>query len=170
MEVDGVVPDTLDSVPSAKITVTYPNNLQVEFGGELTPSQVIEQPQVTWEADSDKYYTLSMVDPDAPSRDNPIYREINHWLVVNIKGNDLSTGETITAYVGSRPPKHSGLHRYIFIVFEHNEKIHVTDENLDTERRNFLIKRFAKKYNLGKAYAGNFYKAQWDSSVPDMKR
>lgn len=74
MDTDGVVPDTLDSAPSAKITVIYPGEKEVEFGGELTPRDVKDQPQVTWDANPDKYYTLSMVDPDAPSRDNPIYR------------------------------------------------------------------------------------------------
>jgi len=32
-------------------------------------------------------------DPDAPSRANPIRREILHWLVINIPGNDLKLGE-----------------------------------------------------------------------------
>lgn len=97
------------------------------------------------------------------------FREINHWLVINIKGNDISTGETITSYRGSGPPKGSGLHRYIFIVFEQSDKISVSEENLESERRNFSIRRFAEKYGLGKAYAGNFYKAQWDSSVPERR-
>ena len=28
----------------------------------------------------------AMVDPDAPSRDNPRQGQWNHWLVVNVKG------------------------------------------------------------------------------------
>jgi phosphatidylethanolamine-binding protein (PEBP) family uncharacterized protein len=42
-----------------------------------------------------------MTDPDAPSRENPEYREWHHFLVGNIKGNDISTGEVLSQYVGS---------------------------------------------------------------------
>lgn len=97
------------------------------------------------------------------------FREILHWLVVNIKGNDVSTGQTISSYKGSGPPKGSGLHRYIFIVYEQNAQITVTEDDLETNRKNFIIRRFAKKYELGHAYAGNYYQAQWDASVPERK-
>ncbi|XP_060517233.1 protein D3-like [Cylas formicarius] len=169
MESDDIIPDSLDEAPSAKVTVIYPGEKEVDLGKELTPTDVIEEPKVSWDADPKKLYTLSMIDPDAPSRENPIYREINHWLVVNIKGNDLTTGETITPYRGSRAPKGTGLHRYIFIVFEQSGQIAVNEQDLKTERRNFNLRKFAKKYGLGKAYAGNYYKAQWDSSVPELK-
>jgi phosphatidylethanolamine-binding protein (PEBP) family uncharacterized protein len=33
-----------------------------------------------------KRYTLLMVDPDAPSPDNPAMREWLHWIVTNIPG------------------------------------------------------------------------------------
>ncbi|KAJ8934940.1 hypothetical protein NQ314_013099, partial [Rhamnusium bicolor] len=119
------------------------------FGGELTPTQVKDEPKVKWDADPEKYYVLLMVDPDAPSRENPIYREINHWLVVNVKGSDISTGEVITDYRGSGPPKGSGLHRYIFFIFEQKEK--QTFEESDAPRRNFSTRQFAKKIQFGKA-------------------
>lgn len=46
-----------------------------------------------------------MTDPDAPSRKEPKFREWHHWLVVNIPGNDVKKGETLSEYVGSGPPK-----------------------------------------------------------------
>ncbi|XP_066254882.1 protein D2-like [Euwallacea similis] len=166
---EDIVGDTIDTAPAAFITVTYPGNKQVRFN-ELTPTDVRPaQPEVTWTADPDKYYTLSMVDPDAPSRTTPTFREINHWLVVNIKENDLSSGQTLTSYRGSGPPKGSGLHRYIFLVYLQQGVINVTEPNLEADRRNFSIRKFAQKYNLGSPIAGNFYQAQWDSSVPERK-
>ena len=63
-----------------------------------------DDPVVNWEAEPNDLYTLVMTDPDAPSRQTPTFREIKHWLVVNIKGNDISTGRTIAAYRGSGPP------------------------------------------------------------------
>lgn len=60
----------LDEAPNAKITVIYPNGKEVNFGEELTPTEVIPQPQVRWEAQQNQLYTLSMVDPDIPTRAN----------------------------------------------------------------------------------------------------
>lgn len=48
------------------------------------------------------------LDPDAPSRENPEFREILHWLVVNIPGNEVNKGKVITEYIGSGPPQGSG--------------------------------------------------------------
>jgi hypothetical protein len=42
-----------------------------------------------------------LVDPDAPSRADPEFREYRHWLVVNIKGSDLSSGDIATYYTPS---------------------------------------------------------------------
>ena len=33
------------------------------------------------------------------------FSEWHHWLVVNIPNNDISSGETLSEYVGSGPPK-----------------------------------------------------------------
>lgn len=40
----------------------------------------------------DATYTLMMVDPDAPSRDNPIRADFRHWLVGNIQVAEQCTG------------------------------------------------------------------------------
>lgn len=58
------------------------------------------------------------LDPDAPSRKEPAHREFLHWSVVNIPGNDISKGDTLAEYVGSGPPKDTGLHRYVFLIFK----------------------------------------------------
>uniref|UniRef100_V5H100 OV-16 antigen n=2 Tax=Anoplophora glabripennis TaxID=217634 RepID=V5H100_ANOGL len=173
METDGIVPDTVDEAPSAKITITYPGGVEVEFGGELTPTQVKDEPEVKWDANPEKYYLLSMVDPDAPSRMDPKFREINHWLVGNIKGTNVTTGEVIMPYTGSKPGNGSGLHRYIFLIFEQKGKLtfdELDDPDARTNRRSFSIRRFAKKYNLGKAYAGNYYHAQWEPYVDTVRK
>ncbi|KAJ8917431.1 hypothetical protein NQ315_005478 [Exocentrus adspersus] len=169
MEADGIVPDTVDEAPSAKLTVIYPGGVEVNFGGELTPTQVKDQPEVKWDADPEKYYVLAMVDPDAPSRKDPKFREVNHWLVGNIKGSDVSTGDVIAEYRPSGPPKGTGLHRYIFLVYEQKKKLTFdeprTIRTSPSNRKNFSVRKFVNKYDLGKAFAGNFYQAQWDPYV-----
>ena len=100
--------------------VTYPNGKSVNQGAELTPTEVKQAPNVTWKAEANTYYTLLMTDPDAPSRDNPFMSEVRHWLIVNIPENDIGKGETIAEYIGSGPPKGTGLHRYIFLLYKQN--------------------------------------------------
>lgn len=123
MDSNGIIPDIIDVAPKALAKVTYPSGVSADLGKELTPTQVKDQPEVTWTADDDGLYTLLMVDPDAPSRETPTYREILHWLVINIPGNKLSEGQTIAEYIGSGPPEGTGLHRYIFLVFKQAGKI-----------------------------------------------
>ncbi|KAL3280710.1 hypothetical protein HHI36_003946 [Cryptolaemus montrouzieri] len=171
MNKDSIVPDVIDVAPSAAIKIKYPNGKEVDFGSELTPTEVKDEPSVQWEAKSDKYYLLVMTDPDPV----PAVREVKHWLVGNIKGNDVGNGEVFAEYLGSGPPKGTGLHRYIFLVYEQPGKIDFeeppkTSQSSRANRLKFSIKNFAKKYNLGNPIAGNYFKAQWDEYVDERNK
>lgn len=114
--------------------MSYPSGAAVNLGNELTNFCVRDEPQVSWEAEEGVYYTLLMFDPDIPTRNNHTLHETRHWLVFNILGSDIEFGEVVFEYRGSRPPKDTGLHRYIFVVFkqpngiiQHNET-HVTKQ------------------------------------------
>jgi len=113
-----------------------------------------------------------MTDPDAPSRVNPKYREWHHWLVVNIPQTRVAEGKTLSEYVGSGPPKGTGLHRYVFLVFKQPGPLETDEKKLTNRsgegRGQFSIKNFAKKYGLGNPHAGNLYQAQWDDYVPKL--
>ncbi|XP_049304328.1 protein D1-like isoform X1 [Bactrocera dorsalis] len=126
MDSSGIVPDIIDNKPKGLLQVTYSSGVKVELGKELTPTQVKDQPTVSWEAEDDVLYTLIMVDPDAPSRAEPTSREILHWLVINIPGNKVAEGQTVAEYIGSGPPEGTGLHRYVFLVFKQTDKIEST--------------------------------------------
>ncbi|KAK3908481.1 Phosphatidylethanolamine-binding protein-like protein [Frankliniella fusca] len=163
MEKEQISPDVIDKIPSEVAKVSYPSGASVDLGNELTPTQVKDIPTVSWNADTNAFYTLCMTDPDAPSRKEPTYREWHHWLVGNIPGADVSKGETLSEYVGSGPPEGTGLHRYIFLIFKQSGKLTSADN-----RGCFAIRKFAAKYNLGDPVAGNFYQAQWDDYVPKL--
>lgn len=60
------------------------------MGNVLTPTAVKDQPTVTWAADPKAFYLLCMTDPDAPSKDNPKFREWHHWLVGNISNKIIN--------------------------------------------------------------------------------
>lgn len=100
--------------------IAYPSGVSVNLGNELTPTSVKNVPKVEWIADLNELYTLVMVDPDALSRTNPMFRSIRHWAVINIPGSDVTKGDQITEYVGAGPPNGAGLHRYVFLVYKQN--------------------------------------------------
>lgn len=123
MDSDGIIPDIIDNKPEAIAHVTYAGDVKVSLGKELQPKQVKDQPEISWNADDGSLYTLLMVDPDAPSRETPTFREVLHWLVINIPGNKVTEGQVVAEYIGSGPPEGTGLHRYVFLVFKQADKI-----------------------------------------------
>ncbi|XP_071865967.1 protein D2 isoform X1 [Bombus fervidus] len=170
LQTHGVVPDVIDKVPQNVLQVTYSNNLAVEIGKVLTPTQVKDPPSVKWDGDASVFYTLCMTDPDAPSRKEPKFREWHHWLVGNIPGSDVSKGEVLSQYIGSGPPEGTGLHRYVFLLYKQPQKLTFNEPRLTNRsgdnRANFSIKKFAAKYKLGDPIAGNMYQAEFDDYVP----
>ncbi|EDW88218.2 protein D3 [Drosophila yakuba] len=170
MEEHCVVPDVIAKAPAQTAVVEYAGDIVVKPGQVLTPTQVKDEPCVKWEADANKLYTLCMTDPDAPSRKDPKFREWHHWLVGNIPGGDVAKGEVLSAYVGSGPPPDTGLHRYVFLIFEQRCKLTFDEKRLPNNsadgRGGFKIAEFARKYALGNPIAGNLYQAEYDDYVP----
>lgn len=81
------------------------------MGQILTPTKVKMQPTVTWPCSCNKFYSVFMIDPDAPCRENPIAGQWYHWGVLNVPGNDIDKGDVITEYFGPTPPKATGEHK-----------------------------------------------------------
>lgn len=173
MEKNEVVPDVIEKLPESTLKVKY-GSLQCSAGDTLKPAQVKNPPEVDWAADTNALYTLCMTDPDAPSRKEPKFREWHHWLVVNIPGKNIKGGETLSEYVGAGPPKGTGLHRYVLLVYKQEGKIKCDEKRLGNNsgvgRGKFSIKNFAKKYNLGHPVAGNVFLAEWDDYVPKLHK
>lgn len=106
----------------------YPSGAVVGLGNELTPTQVKDKPQVSWQAEKGAYYTLLFIDLDAPSRKDHTLRDVRHWVVMNIPENSIENGDEVIEFIGSGAPKDTGLHRYVFLVYkqpngkiQHNE-------------------------------------------------
>ncbi|KAJ8703760.1 hypothetical protein PYW07_013054 [Mythimna separata] len=168
-----IIPDVINIAPGELLTVKYPNGTTVEPGKVLTPTQVKDQPTVTWAAKEQEYYLLAMVDPDAPSREEPKFREWHHWLVGNILGSQVGKGEVLSDYIGSGPPKGTGHHRYVFLVYKQPgkcdfSKVTKLPNNSGEKRGKFSIAKFATQYKLGSPVAGNFYFAKYDDYVPKL--
>ncbi|KAL1460502.1 hypothetical protein WDU94_012479, partial [Cyamophila willieti] len=162
MEANQVVPEVISKAPQDTLQVSYNDgHLKAELGNELKPDDLKAAPQVSWNADASSYYTLVMTDPDAPSRKDPKAREWRHWLVVNIPGSDIAKGHTITEYAGPTPPKGTGLHRYVLLVYKQPKELDFAEsKESNWPRKSFSVQKFAEKYNLQDLVAGNFYQAQ----------
>lgn len=99
------------------------NNSEVKNGIFLTPSETITEPNIDYNLKSNALYTLIMHDPDA------VGGNLIHWLVVNIDGNNIHNGDILLEYKGPSPPKGSGIHRYIFLLYEQTNKVNASISN-----------------------------------------
>jgi len=160
-----IVPDVFAEEPAncGGMKVEY-GGKGFEAGGELTPAASSAAPTVSWGGDDDKLYTLVFTDPDAPARDNPLFREFIHWVVTDIPGDDISKGTTVVDYLGPAPPCNSGLHRYLFLVFEQPKAgvVDVKEAAATFEGRGGkTTTEFIAKYGLGSPVAASLFQAQW---------
>jgi len=159
MDLHKVVPDVVDSFTKQfALDISYGSH-HVSQGNELNPTSAAHRPTVNYQGKEDYLYTLAMVDPDAPSRENPKVREWRHWVVVNIPGKDVSQGDVLSSYAPPTPPKGTGLHRYVFVLYEQQDTLNI-DPLDDNARGKWRLREFAKKHHIGTPVALNFFLAQ----------
>lgn len=51
---------------------------------------------------------IFFVDPDGENQRRIPEKELKHWLVINIPGQMINLGQTISRYIGPGPLPHSG--------------------------------------------------------------
>ncbi|KAF2976223.1 hypothetical protein EK904_002658 [Melospiza melodia maxima] len=83
------------------------------------------------------------------------FREWHHFLVTNMKGNNVGSGTVMSDYVGSGPPKGTG-------------REPVLSNRSGDKRGKFKVAAFRSKYGLGAPVAGTCYQAEWDDYVPKL--
>ncbi|KAJ8460161.1 hypothetical protein OPV22_033087 [Ensete ventricosum] len=157
LRVGRVVGDVLDPfTKSVAMAVRY-NSRDVTNGREFKPSQVANQPNVEIGGhDLRTFYTLVMVDPDAPSPSNPTLKEYLHWMMTDIPGTTGSNfGQETMCYESPRPS--SGIHRLVFVLFRQMGRGTVY---APMWRQNFCTREFAELYNLGSPVAAVYYNCQ----------
>ncbi|XP_066148395.1 large ribosomal subunit protein mL38 [Euwallacea fornicatus] len=93
----------------------------VHYGNILKPEDAALKPELTFESDDSSLWTLVLTNPDGHFQDND--KEYVHWFVANIPGNKVDKGEVIINYLQPFPPKGTGYHRYIFILYKQNRKL-----------------------------------------------
>jgi len=177
---DGVVPDVVDGEPATVLTVEYGAVSIAVMGQTLTPTQVRATPtrMAFVGCDDAKLYTVILTDPDAKDREKHEFREWVHCVRVNVKGSALcGSGDEIIAYVGSGPPPNSGLHRYVWLVYEQTARIEPAECGQDklksgggggAGRQCWKARKFVSDNKLGPLVAGTYYNAEYDEFVPKL--
>ncbi|KAI6684313.1 hypothetical protein NL676_030226 [Syzygium grande] len=163
-----VIGDVLDAFTrSISLRVIYNNNREVNNSCELKPSQVVNQPRIEIGGDDLRtFYTLVMVDPDAPSPSDPNLREYLHWLVTDIPATTgASFGQEIVCYESPRPTM--GIHRFVFVLFRQLGRQTVYAPGW---RQNFNTRDFAELYNLGSPVAALYFNCQRESGSGGRRR
>ncbi|KAJ8680320.1 hypothetical protein QAD02_016107 [Eretmocerus hayati] len=159
-------PDIIDDAPNELIEVKY-GDKEIKLGTEITPTEAKNIPEVHYKHEGGVLYTLVMTDPDTKVKG--YNREWQHWVVGNIPEDKVGKGENITYYFGPAPPKDTGLHRYVFLLYKQNQGAITFDEprvvETDKRRNRFSVKKLAQKYNLEGPIAGNYMKAKYDDYV-----
>lgn len=115
-------------------------NASADYGNTINPSKTQKKPKVEfvdqapsiWTKDKKPQLTIAVSDPDAPSRDNPEWSEICHWIATDVnltKPDDDDDDEDarserhqikkdiseVMPYQPPGPPPKTGKHRYVFI-------------------------------------------------------
>jgi phosphatidylethanolamine-binding protein (PEBP) family uncharacterized protein len=115
----------------------YYNNKIVHHNEFLKPGETQTKPHITYLFENNKLYTVLMHDPDS------IHGNRFHWIVVNIY-NDIKNGVDLLSYTGPAPPPNTGIHPYIFELYEQDRHI-----NVKLEERNVPMHVVKKKLNIG---------------------
>lgn len=133
-----IIPDVLEAfAPKVDIAVHWPD-ATARLGNLISPGELHDAPKVHLTAVKAAYHhdlkgqqlTLALSDPDAPSRDNPKWSEVCHWLITSLPlhspSSPSSLAEDLVAemakatdlveYKPPGPPEKTGKHRYVLVL------------------------------------------------------
>lgn len=126
-----------DFLPSLTVSVAWPKE-HANLGNTIKSKHLQDQPAITLHDEvssdrsqkSDLAYVVTLTDPDAPSRDDPQWSEMCHWIAANISVSDKkpvtstlpgplaeSSPDDVVEYKPPGPPPKTGKHRYVFLIF-----------------------------------------------------
>ena len=123
------------------------NSLNTNFknGNNVLLNSVQVKPKFSLKnLDNQKFYTLAIIDPDAP---------IGYWIhyfQYNIQGNNLNSGTILYDYFPPSPPQGTGVHRYFCLVYQQSGEIKGDFNNQKRGLKNYVefMNLFGVKFTL----------------------
>ncbi|KAK0121676.1 hypothetical protein ONS95_009961 [Cadophora gregata] len=168
----GLAPGSIPLIPS---TFKLSTILGIKFGdrpvtyGEIfRVSECKVAPTISFAPEEDKdastSYTLLLVDPDAPTPEEPKFAFWRHWVVSGLEPSKVVPGSVateqavaskapLTEYLGPGPKDDSTPHRYLFLLFREPagglslSKADVGGEEF-VDRRSFKAAEWVAKHGL----------------------
>ncbi|KAH7139792.1 phosphatidylethanolamine-binding protein [Dactylonectria estremocensis] len=147
-----------DFKPTTELDVKF-NGRALELGNLFRSSECKSAPSISFSpeagAASEASYTLLLVDPDAPTPDDPKFAFWRHWVLPGLQINEqgaTQTKDALTEYLGPGPKDDSKPHRYLFLLFREPVGLFLVKEDVGGEefiqRRSFDPATFISKNEL----------------------
>jgi len=163
----GIIPQVLDPFTPLLTLSIFWENATAEVGNLLDPGDLQSAPDLQFldavpelfatlgkhgkgKKRKSPQLTIALTDPDAPSRENPEWSEICHWIGTDVQLTEVSDPsevinsdsdeafpsgsskklKTIMPYKPPGPPPKTGKHRYVFVALAPKngttEKLHLS--------------------------------------------
>ncbi|TFB00525.1 OV-16 antigen [Trichoderma ghanense] len=142
--------------PTTRLSISF-DGKDVELGNLFRVNEVKLAPFVSFAAElnapEDASYMLLLVDPDAPTPDDPKFAFWRHWVLPGLKplagahGVVAQTKPVLTEYLAPGPKD-----EYLFLLFREPHGLALTKEDVGGEefvqRRSFDPVKFVEKHQL----------------------
>ncbi|KAK0391555.1 hypothetical protein NLU13_1055 [Sarocladium strictum] len=164
-----------DFTPTTALNVSF-DGRAVDCGNLFRAGECKRSPTISFareaKASPAASYLLMLVDPDAPTPEEPKFAYWRHWVVPGLQptGGDgaelvAETKRPLTEYLGPGPKDESTPHRYLFLLFEEPAGLDLPKEAVGGEefvqRRSFDPVAFVKAHQL-KLVAVNWMRGAGD--------
>ncbi|KAL6236515.1 hypothetical protein BDW75DRAFT_250064 [Aspergillus navahoensis] len=151
-----LIPD--DFAPTTELSISF-GEKAVNLGNLFRVSEVKSAPSISFAKEENspdsQLYTLLLVDPDAPTPDDPKFAYWRHWVISGLtpsEGINAESARTLTEYLGPGPKDESRPHRYLFLLFREPEGLSLSKEDVGGEefvqRRSFQAAEWVQKHGL----------------------
>ncbi|KAK4286850.1 hypothetical protein Pmani_040062 [Petrolisthes manimaculis] len=162
---------TTTTTTTATTTATATTS-PVYQGNIIKPREALCEPKVTYPSGPEDIWTLALTNPDG----NLVQADTEclHWMVGNIRGSDVTTGEVLCDYLPPFPPRGSGYHRYVFVLYKQERIVDFTQHKrnlpcLSLKARTFSTREFYRGVQETLTPAGlAWFQSDWDASLTDF--
>lgn len=168
-----IIEDVVDDFRPSCYVAPFYKHKPVALGNSFKPSMTKDIPAmriVCPYINETAGLTLVLTDPDAPSREDPKWSEMCHWIVVIPTDSKDKSSINVTLsvddppqlveYKPPGPPPKTGSHRYIFLLLEGDNSNLTAPEDRKhwgTGKKGHGVKDWAKKEGLEVVGANFFY-------------
>jgi len=160
--------------PCVNLDVAFPQEddmmVPVFRGNLIKPFEASSKPEVSWQSENDSdLWCLAMTGLDTHLTEPG--QEYLHWMVANVRGSDLNSGQELLSFLQPFPPMGTGYHRYAFVLYKQEQHIDFdlqlsAKDTVSLQERTFNTFNFYSKYQDRLTPAGlAFFQSDYDSSL-----